>query len=109
MKWLPVTIAAILLIILGYVGYIAFALYTNLEDVNGCSIASDCMIAKGDEVCENPVAINKNYEFRWNKKVSYTSWLYDLSSLKRITKCQKQPENVLASCENYKCAVLSSS
>ncbi|MBI4919410.1 hypothetical protein HY837_05735 [archaeon] len=107
MKWPTIVIAAILLIVMGYIGYIVFALFTNIQDINNCSIASDCMLVSSDDVCGTLVGINKNYEFRWNKKVSYTGWLYELSSTKLITKCAKQPENVVNGCENYKCAVLS--
>lgn len=106
MKWLLLLIFLLLVSIFAYLGYVVFAVFTSIDDVNSCNIDSDCIIVSGIDVCKTPVSINKNYEFRWSKKTSYTYWLYELTGTANFKECEKLREATLPSCENNKCVIL---
>ncbi|PIN80418.1 hypothetical protein COV11_04020 [Candidatus Woesearchaeota archaeon CG10_big_fil_rev_8_21_14_0_10_30_7] len=106
MKWVITIIALILLGIITYIGYVVFASFTDINDVNSCVIDNDCIVVDGVDVCKTPVSINKNYAFRWNKKVSYTHWLYELTGVFNYDECEKISEATLSSCEKNTCMIL---
>ncbi len=105
MKWgLTITFLVLIAAFL-YLGYIAFSVFTNIDDVNNCSTDIDCIVLTGTDLCKTPVSVNKDYAYRWNKKSSYTQWLYDLTNARM--NCKEANTNLVASCEKNKCSVLS--
>ncbi|MBI2565205.1 hypothetical protein HYV79_04440 [Candidatus Woesearchaeota archaeon] len=72
----------LLLGFIGYVGFVTYSLFLNVDDASYCSVDADCAVVESADACPEILSISRDYESAWLRKVKYTKWLYNIVSIK---------------------------